>query len=485
MSRRLLLSYLLLALFVLAVVEIPLGLSYARSQRNDLRSRLEHDAASFATMSESLFTQSQNVDRQRLEGDAVRYERQYGERFVVVDINGSKILDSSEPGARPEKFDQPTRPEVGRALHGRVASGTRYSADLGENLMYVAVPVSPGGATKGAVRVTTSTTALDNRVRRFWLRLGLVALVIMGAAALVGLRFARSITRPLRKLEQAATAAGHGDLSARADPDMGPPEVRSLAESFNETVAKLESLIRSQEAFVADAAHQLRTPLAALQLGLENLEHDVSAEGSSRLESLRAEVARLSRLADGLLALARADAATAVPEVIDLAPIVNQRLDAWDTYVAERYVLLVRRIDPGLTARATPDRIEQALDNLLANALDVSPRAGTITVTGTSSGRWVELHVVDQGPGMSAQERARAFDRLWRAREDSAGAGLGLAIVKRLVSADGGESELLPAATGGIDAVIRLRAASRRSSLGVPEADEDLMRGSKAPQAIS
>jgi signal transduction histidine kinase len=483
MSRRLLLSYLLLALFVLAVLEIPLGLSYARTQRNDLRARLEHDAATFATSAEILFEQPSPTTTRNVQAFAVDAQRKYGDRYVVVDMNGRKMVDSS-PGAGSERFDQPSRPEIVTALHGHVASGTRFSQDLGQSLMYVAVPVSPGGEKKGAVRVTLPVSAVDQRIRRFWLTLAAVAAVIMAAAALVGRQFARSITRPLKELEQAARTAGEGDLAARADPGSGPREVRSLAVSFNETVAKLEMLIRSQEEFVADAAHQLRTPLAALQLGLENLEPDVSEGGVRRLETMRAEVARLARLVDGLLALARADASTTPPETVDLAPIISQRLDAWDTYIADHYVLLVGRIGEDLTARATPDRVEQAVDNLLANALDVSPSGSTITVIGRRSGRWVEVHVVDEGPGMSKIERERAFDRLWRARPgEERGTGLGLAIVKRLVSADGGESQLLPASTGGLDAVLRLRAASSGSSEGRPRSSAS--RGEMRPEAIA
>jgi signal transduction histidine kinase len=484
MSRRLLLSYLLLALFVLAVLEIPLGLSYARTQRNDLRARLEHDAATFATSAEILFEQPSPATIDSVQAFAVEAQRKYGDRYVVVDKETRQKIVDSNPGATPERFDQPTRPEIGTALDGDVASGTRYSEDLGERLMYVAVPVSPKGATKGAVRVTLPVSAVDQRIRRFWLTLAAVAAVIMAAAALVGRQFARSITRPLQELEHAARTAGEGNLTARADPGSGPPEVRSLAVSFNETVAKLEMLIRSQEEFVADAAHQLRTPLAALQLGLENLEPDVSEGGVQRLETMRAEVARLARLVDGLLALARADASTTPPETVDLAPIISQRLDAWETYIADHYVLLVGRIGEDLTARATPDRVEQAVDNLLANALDVSPSGSTITVIGRRSGRWVEVHVVDEGPGMSEIERERAFDRLWRARPgEERGTGLGLAIVKRLVSADGGESQLLPASTGGLDAVLRLRAASSGPSEGRPRSSAS--RGEMRPEAIA
>jgi len=99
------------------------------------------------------------------------------------------------------------------------------------------------------------------------------------------------------------------------------------------------------------------------------------------------------------------------------------------------------------------------LDNLLANALDAAPRGTTITVAACSGSAGVELHVSDEGPGMTADQRARAFDRFWRAGSGAGGSGLGLAIVRRLVDADGGEVELAEARGGGVDAVVRLRDA--------------------------
>jgi signal transduction histidine kinase len=120
-------------------------------------------------------------------------------------------------------------------------------------------------------------------------------------------------------------------------------------------------------------------------------------------------------------------------------------------------VLLETSRDGPAFVRAAPVRVEQVLDNLLANALEVSPDGARI-VLGTSRGReWVELHVVDEGPGLTAEERERAFDRFWRGRGSGEGSGLGLAIVKRLVAADDGRVELRPAAPRGVDAVVLLR----------------------------
>ena len=108
--------------------------------------------------------------------------------------------------------------------------------------------------------------------------------------------------------------------------------------------------------------------------------------------------------------------------------------------------------------RAASDRVEQVLDNLLANSFAASPRAATIDVTARHVGDQVELRVSDQGPGLSQEEKARAFDRFWRGRESWDGSGLGLAIVRRLVSRDGGSVELTDAPGGGLEVIVRLPA---------------------------
>ncbi len=460
MSRRLLLGYLSLTLFVLVVLMVPLGIADRRNERQDLTAKVERDAVAMASLAEDTLEGRAGASRAALAGIAARYQARTGGRVVITDARGVALVDT-RPTAPGDRFFA-SRPEIAAALSGRVATGVRHSNTLRADLLYVAVPAASGGRVHGAVRITYPTSAIDARVHRYWLVLLAIAAIVLAAASFAGLLIARWITRPLGKLEQAAAAAGGGDLSARAPVDSGPPEVKALAAGFNDMVARLEELIHSQEAFVADASHQLRTPLTALRLRLENLERDVAQPGRDDLESALAEVARLSRLVDGLLALARADRAPAALEDVAVGAAVGERLAAWSPLAAERDVRLERAVDDGLAVRATPGRVEQVLDNLLANALEVAPRGSAVTVAARSAGAWVELHVIDRGPGMSAEERARAFDRFWQASAGTGGSGLGLAIVRRLVAADGGEVALEPADGGGLDAVVRLLSAPRR-----------------------
>jgi signal transduction histidine kinase len=291
-----------------------------------------------------------------------------------------------------------------------------------------------------------------------------VALVVLAAVALVGRGLALWVSRPLTRLRDVTREAGAGDLGARADASDGPPEVREVAAAFNDTVARLEVLVGAQEAFVADASHQLRTPLTALRLRLELLEGSLAQVPEARdqipdLAAALAEVARLSRLVDGLLELARAErtGASATAGAVDLRTVLAERAEAWGP-VADDEGVTIEVTGESTSARATPDRLAQVVDNLLANAIEASPDGAAVTLQATTGPAGPELHVADRGPGLSDEERERAFHRFWSHRSAGrlGGSGLGLAIVRKLVEADGGTVELRARPGGGLDAVVAL-----------------------------
>jgi signal transduction histidine kinase len=458
-TRRLLLSYLGVTLFVLLSLEIPLGISNQRTERRDLTANVSHDATVIAADAEDVVQvpnpPAQQVDA--LANVAYDFQRRTGGRVVIVNDRGSALVDTSARVPGSESFA--SRPEIKAALGGRYVSGVRTSNTLNERLLYVAVPISSGGRVHGAVRITYPMSTVDARILHYWLILLAIAAVVLAGAAAVGIGLARFVTRPIAGLERAAAAVGEGRLDVRAPERDGPPEVRSLAAVFNETVVKLGQLLRSQQEFVEDASHELRTPLTALRLRLENVERAVPPEGEADFEAALHEVERLSQLVEGLLVLARADAGAAPPERVDAAVVVRDRLEAWRPLADEREVELVADLDGGQAVRAGSARVAQVLDNLVSNALEVAPGGSAVTVSACRTGGWVELRVRDQGPGMTAEQRARAFDRFWRSGSGGGHSGLGLAIVRKLVEADEGEVELADAPGGGLDAIVRLRRA--------------------------
>ena len=468
MSRRFLATYVALALVVLASLEIPLGIQYGRSERRDLTGRIEQDALLMATFAEDSLERGLTKPPAGLVRIADRYQHRPGGRVVIVGANGLSLLDTKPPFPGRRSFA--SRPEFAAALHGRVATGQRVSKTLGTKLIYVAVPVASGGVIHGAVRITYSTGTLDARVHRYWLLLAAIGGVVLLVATVVGVQFARTLTKPLSQLEETAAAVGAGDLQARAPTTAGPPEVQTLASEFNQTVSRLDSLLRSQREFVADASHQLRTPLAALRLRLENLERDVDDAGKPSLEGALAEVNRLGRLVEGLLTLARADASQPKPEPVDVAALIGTRADAWADELAARGIGMATRVPEGVAVLATPGTLEQVLDNLISNALHAMEPGGQLTLAAARAGGRVELHVRDTGPGMTAEQRSRALDRFWRASSAGTGTGLGLAIVHRIVTADGGSVDLRDAEGGGLDVVVALRGAPERPARSPAEA---------------
>jgi signal transduction histidine kinase len=455
-TRRLLASYVALAMVVLALLEVPLAVSFARNERHDLTTKVERDAVAIGSLSEDVLERGVPAPP-ALEALGARYARDTGGRVVVVDAKGSGVVDS----AGTVRGDFSTRPEISVALGGTVATGVRHSNTLGTDLLYVAAPVASSGVVHGAVRITYPMAEVNARIHRYWLILATIAVSVLAVAVALGFGFVRWITRPLRRIEAAAGEVARGNLVARAPLD-GPPELQQLAREFNEMVGKLDALLRSQDEFVADASHQLRTPLTALRLRLENLARE-DVTHSDELDSAIDEVERLSALVDGLLTLARADRATSEPSALDVGAAIAERVEAWSAFASEQRVQLSAQVDGQPFASVTPGRIEQVLDNLLANALEVSAAGSSVDLAASQSSRWVEIAVRDRGPGMTAGEIDRAFDRFWRSGGREDGFGLGLTIVHRLVRADGGEVGLRRRVGGGLEAIVRLQPTVARA----------------------
>jgi len=329
MTRRLLGTYLTITGFVLVVLIIPLGRTFAAREQDRLISAIERDATVIAGMSEEGLEEGQPLGLDLL---LARYAQDPGGRIVIVDAGGISVADSDNLDGPPRDFS--TRPEFIEALAGRVDRGIRSSETLGKDLIFVAVPAGSGGSVLGAVRITYPATTLEDSVRDNWLRLGVLSLVVLAAVTIVGFTLARSVTRPVRALEETAASLSAGDLAARVTVS-GPPEIRELGRTFNETADWLEALIDSQRGFVADASHQLRTPLTALRLRLENLRYAVDPADLPAVEAALSETGRLTRLVDGLLALARAEAEHAPRQVIDLTTIAADRAGAWEPLASD------------------------------------------------------------------------------------------------------------------------------------------------------
>ncbi|WP_329274933.1 sensor histidine kinase [Streptomyces sp. NBC_01451] len=452
MNRQLIRSYILLVAVAILLFTVPVAFTLTKQLRDDTELSVVREANTMAL----LLGNGDDISCEALTEVANAYGEKTPGKVQVTP------LSSCAP-------DLP-RP-AGDAALTRAMEKNEPTTDWGSDFIWgkhLTVTVPAQG--ESAVRIVYSTSDMTKRLWSIWgFRAGLAVLVLAAAAA-IGAIAARRITAPLRELNGMASKFSDGDLTARSQVT-GPPETQTLARTLNQGAERLDTLVASQRIFVADASHQLRTPLTALRLSLDNIADGTDDEFVREdVEQATAEVVRMSRLVNGLLVLARAEAKVTAAEPLSLGDIVDERLSVWRPAADERGVTITLRGSGGADGRllvlASPGHLDQVLDNVLSNALEVSPDGGTITVRAQPQGDEMELTVTDEGPGMSDAEKSRAFDRFWRGQglTGRSGSGLGLAVVRQLVTDDGGTVTLADAPGGGLSVVISLRAATQKST---------------------
>jgi two-component system, OmpR family, sensor kinase len=452
---RLLGGFAFVLVLVVVALEVPLALT--------VRERIESDVESHAVGQAQLIAAGAAgaLDDERTLTRVVESAAEdLGGRVIVVDDRGRLLADSA--GQRFEGDQYGDRPEVRAALAGEPSQGERYSSTLDEDLLYTAAPVLVDGEPQGAVRITQSLEARNDRIRR-----DVLALVAIGGLTIfLGLAFASvlagSLSAPLRALARAARRIGGGELDTRAEVT-GPKEQREVAHAFNEMATRLEQAFAAQREFVANASHQLRTPLTGLRLRLEaaSLKTD-DADLAEELEAAQGELDRLARLLAGLLTLAREETRPAGAGAVDVAGCVEAAVERWRPQAEIRGQRLLAAGPTGFAATASAEDVAIVLDNLLENALAYSPPGSEVELQWRSDGDDAWIAVLDEGPGLAAGEEQRVFERFARgssSRTRPHGTGLGLAIVAALARRWGGTASIGNRPKGGAIAEIRLPAA--------------------------
>ncbi len=375
-------------------------------------------------------------------------------RVILVDRSGKVVADSAGHGELGA--DYASRPEVTTALRGGSYQNSRASRTLGGDILATATPVIHGGRAIGAVRVTQSVAAVNDAVRTAVIGLAIIGAVVLLLGLVAGVLLAAQIARPIRRLELTARRVAGGDLGASA-PVEGSTEQRSLAQSFNEMTERVGRLLRSQRDFVADASHQLRTPLTGVRLQLEEM-RETTANGDPHAAALDAgmrEVDRLSHIVDELLILSRAGEHELPAEEADLGRLATRAVERWRKTASEGDVGL--RFEGAIEGQrvwaAIPD-VDRALDALIENGITYSPRGGEVVIR---VGPGARIEVLDGGSGLEPGEEEAVFERFARGRAGRAGTpgtGLGLAIARELAGQWGATVELENRAGGGARAVI-------------------------------
>jgi len=460
MRRIFLFSLLGVSLVALLLSDLPFGLYLYQVERDRLLTQLQRDAFILGGRAEEVLEKSEPGEIDIVRDLAIAYREGGGARVVITDEDGTAVI-INDPNDSREGLDYSTRPEIAEALTGRVSTGQRFSETLQMELVFVAVPVYSGQHVVGAVRLTFDEAAIDDAVNRQLIGVYLVALVTLLFAIALALVLSRVLSRNLRNLGDTAEALSRGDLSVRAPEPRGPREVRELAQAFNLMARRLQLLVDEQKAFAADASHQLRTPLTALQLRIDRLRESLGSKNASskKFDDIEREIYRMRRLIEGLLALGRASSEDLSREQIDLAKVVRERVDEWTGLAEENGATLTLSSPESVRVLAVPTAVEQIIDNYIDNALSALDGGKSIEVSVSTSGHRVTVEVADDGKGISAEDAKRAFDRFWRGNATHQGTGLGLAIVRQLAEASGAEVELIPRESRGTIARVTFESA--------------------------
>ncbi|MER5322841.1 sensor histidine kinase [Streptosporangium roseum] len=455
MRRRLLIIYMSLLALSLVALTVPFAANVAANGTQTAFIEQQGDTLRFASLAEPALSTGQS---ERLRAELARYHELFGIGAAVVDRDGRAVAvwppALSLTGARTRKLIErglsADRPELGTIWPWR-----------SEELVIVE-PVIREGEVVGAAVTAGPTDRLRGRIARVWAMVVLGCLVALGLTWAAARRLARWTLRPVHELDAVTHDITQGRLEARAARTTGPPELRRLAASFNVMADTVTDMLDRQRAFVSQAGHQLRTPLGVLRLRVENLADHLRASGLREHELTLDETDRLARTLEGLLALARAqrhedETAGAGLVAVDADDIADRRVDAWRPRAAELGVTLRRTGGVGRPVMTVPEALDQLLDALIDNSLKFG--ADEVTVHVEPAGDLAEIHVVDDGPGLSGEALTRALERFWRspAHQNVDGSGLGLSIVAVLVTASGGSVDLLAREPRGLDVRVRLR----------------------------
>jgi two-component system, OmpR family, sensor kinase len=441
----------------------------------ELRAQIDRDVAGDTNQLAQALGSSGGLSATRLSAVATRYveAQPYGAT--------STLLFVLIPGARPafnhpEIVGQPVAGEAGESASDRTHEQALAAGLLAPDIGYVVRKVPDVGPTRilervvhigrwqvvvGAGEPLAIVTRAQNGVARTFVLAGALTLALaLVASYLAGAR----VSAPLRRMASIAARVDAGELEPRMEPGNGRGEVSVLADTFNHMLDRLTGELKGQREFIADASHELRTPITVIRGQLEVLaaQENPSADDVRRAEQhVHREITRISRLVDDLLLLAQAEHTNFLrPEGIDLDRFVGQ---LWDgvSLTADRHFELGPV--PRGTLRADPDRLAQALRNLAANAIrHTAEGEGLVRLEVHTDGPGrVRFVVIDDGPGIAAPERERIFERFHRTdparSRDEGGAGLGLAIVRAIAEAHHGDVRAVEPAPGETGARVELR----------------------------
>lgn len=373
------------------------------------------------------------------------------EKFATIeDARGHTVARTQNLASGPALRTDAARKL--RALGGEPSVADVYHGTGRLRAIYYPVRDQRGKPLVAVIAITR--TPMDRALRSLAGILCLALVVVGGAAAFGSKRLAEQLTRPLEQIAESALEVGDDNLGHRIPAVSTDAELQDVTDVLNDMLTRLEQafeqqqqLIGSQQRFITDASHELRSPLANLRGTVEVILRRPRTADDYRqtLESLQPEIERLSRLVNDLLTLSRADlgglGAAAGP--CDLRLVAETSLEAHRARASTRGIALELEVAEPVCVRGDHDRLRQVLDNLLDNALRYAPTESTVRLRVWQEGERGLASVRDAGPGIEAEDQMHLFDRFYRADQSrarhSGGMGLGLAIARAIVEAFNGD----------------------------------------------
>lgn len=309
----------------------------------------------------------------------------------------------------------------------------------------------PGGVVLQEQQVITVEQAVNERTLDTLRQYAFGSLFVLFLASIgVGWVVAGQVLKPIEKITGVAREIQATDLTRRIDLHGADDELKQLADTFDDMLGRLDEAFESQREFIHEASHELRNPLAVIRTNLDVTLADPNASADDlrrTAEVVHKSTERMARLVDDLLIYARKGSLSLERERVDVASIVAEAGDEFDTSAASRDIELSRATEPGLWVSGDRLALRQALANLIVNALRVAPEGTSIRISAGREDPWVWMAVEDQGPGIAEEDQDRVFQRFWRGdgREgrEEGHSGLGLTIVRQIAEAHGGTVKLV------------------------------------------
>ncbi|MFH9003465.1 ATP-binding protein [Streptomyces afghaniensis] len=443
MRTRLLPLLIVLMAAVLLALGVPLAVSLAGAQQQKVVVDRIDDTARFAALAQFV-TDSPTGTASAFENERLAtLSRELDSYYTVYGIRAGVFYRSGSAMAHaPARWSLPKQGEVrdafAEALLSRRSHDPRQVWPWQRRNLVVASPVIRDGDVVAVVVTDSPTGQLRSRTLYGWLVIGAGEFAAMLLAVGAALRLTGWVLKPVRVLDATTHDIATGRLKSRVAAAGGPPELRRLARSFNEMADNVEDVLEQQRAFVADASHQLRNPLAALLLRIELLSFELP-EGNQEIASVQSEGKRLAQVLDDLLDLALAEHTEADLKITDIGELAAERVAAWSPTAEAKGVRLAGDCPP-TTGWADPVALSSALDGIIDNAVKFTPEGRTVEVTVAPNGDTSTVVVTDEGPGLTDEELARIGDRFWRSsrHQNIKGSGLGLSISRALLAAGGG-----------------------------------------------